>query len=73
VTTASHPISMALTNPFLSAKPFPLFFGTFRTITFSFINNCESESSVEPSLTAITTSTYLRVSSTIFFIVVLSL
>ncbi len=71
--TASQPSSIDLAKPFLSAKPFPLFPGSFRTIIFSFINIFETESSVEPSLTAITSSTYLRVSSITFFIVVLSL
>jgi hypothetical protein len=52
--TASHPSSTALANPFLKAKPFPLFSTSFKTITFSFINIFETESSLEPSLTAIT-------------------
>ena len=71
--TASHPSSTALVKPFLIAKPFPLFADSFRIITFSFINIFETESSVEPSLTAITSSTYPSVSSITFFIVVLSL
>jgi len=71
--TVLYPSSTALANPFLSAKPFPLFSCSLRTITFSFKSIFETESSVEPSLTAITSSTYLRVSSIILFIVVLSL
>jgi hypothetical protein len=71
--TASYPSSTALANPFLSAKPFPLFSDSIRIITFSLKNICETESSVEPSLTAITSSTYPSASSITFFIVVLSL